>query len=114
MKYISVMILFSLSILKADISSYQLEELVGWTIVEVKTIEGFKEPNQPKQDGFEGCNGDTVVYFTDGTAAKCISLGLQLELMPKAIIFGMQTTYKGKKMIMYKMIVKNNTYDIYF
>ena len=109
MRKIFMMLLFLLSIVKADVDSYQLEQLVGWTIVE-----GFKEPNQPKQDGFEGCNGDTIVFFTDGTAAKCISLGLQLNLMPKAIIFGMQTTYKGKKNVMYKMIVENNMYDIYF
>jgi hypothetical protein len=109
-----MMLLFSLSIVKADVDSYQLEQLVGWTIVEVKTIEGFKEPNQPKQDGFEGCSGDTIVFFRDGTTVQCMSLGLQLNLMPKAIIFGMQTIYKGKKIVMYKMIVENNMYDIYF
>jgi hypothetical protein len=114
MKRIFVILIFLISIVNAGIDSYQLEQLVGWTIIEIKTIEGFKEPNQAKQDGFEGCNGDTRIFFTDGTVAKCMSLGLQLNLRPKAIILGIQTTYKGKKIIMYKMVVENNIYDIYF
>lgn len=97
----------------ADVS-YELAQLKGWTIVDVKSIEGHQEPGDSKQSGFEGCNGDTDIFFMDGTVAKCMSLGLDLELMPKAIIFGQKTTYQGKEMVMYKMLVKEKLYDIYF
>jgi len=114
MKYlvITFVLLISCSA-RADVS-YQLEQLVGWTIIDVKTIEGFKEIGEQKQSGFEGCNGDTNIYFMDGTVAQCMSLGLQLSLMPKAIIFGTKTTYKGKEMLLYKMLVEDNLYDIFF
>ena len=79
----------------ADVS-YELAQLKGWTIVDVKSIEGHQEPGDSKQSGFEGCNGDTNIFFMDGTVAKCMSLGLDLELMPKALIFGQKTTYQAQ------------------
>ena len=112
-KLVFILTFLTSSIANADVS-YQLEQLVGWTIVEVKTIEGHQEPGQPKQSGFEGCNGDTRIFFMDGSVAQCMSLGLQLSLMPKAVIFGTKTTYKGKEMILYKMLVEDNLYDINF
>lgn len=112
-KIVFILTLLTAGIANADVS-YQLEQLVGWTIVEVKTIEGHQEPDRPKQSGFEGCNGDTIIFFMDGTVAQCMSLGLQLSLMPKAVIFGTKTTYKGKEMILYKMLVEDNLYDIFF
>jgi len=44
------LLVFFVSLVKACISDYQLESLVGWTIVETKTIEGFKEPGQLTND----------------------------------------------------------------
>lgn len=107
------MLIFAALPVYADVS-YELSQLKGWTIVDVKTIEGHQEPGYSKQSGFEGCNGDTYIFFMDGTVAQCMSLGLQLALMPKAIIFGRKTTYQGKEMVMYKMLVKEKIYDIYF
>ena len=114
MKKILLIIVFTYSsILYADVA-YELQSMKGWTIVDVKTIDSFKEPGQDKRSGFEGCNGDTLIYFMDGSRAQCMSLGLQLELMPRAIIFGMKTTYKGKSMTLYKMLVNDTMYDIFF
>ena len=114
MKYIFTALFFLLSSNAFADVSYELEQLMGWTIVDVKTIEGHQERGEQKQIGFEGCNGDTYIYFIDGSVAQCMSLGLQLALMPKAIIFGKKTTYQGKEIIMYKMLVKEKTYSIFF
>lgn len=94
--------------------SYQLQQMIGWTIIQIKTIDGFQEPKKVKKSGFEGCNGDTTIFFTDGTYAKCMSLGLQLALMPKAIIFGKNSSYNGQNITLYKMLVDGRTYDIMF
>jgi len=88
--------------------------MVGWTIIDSKTIVSFKEPGESKQTGFEGCNGDTLVYFMDGSVVQCSSLGLALEIMPTAIIFGKVTNYKGKKITLYRMLVADQMFDIFF
>ena len=112
-KILIILVLIYSSSGYADVA-YELQGMVGWTIVETKMITAFREPGQEKRSGFEGCNGDTLIYFADGARAKCMSLGLQLSLMPTAVIFGKQTIYKGKKMNMYRMLVENEMYDIYF
>ncbi len=104
---------FAANLASAD-CEYELKQLVGWTIVDVKTIQGFQEPGERRQGGFEGCNGDTRIFFTDGSVAECMSLGLQLALMPKAIIFGKEVTYKGQEMVLFKMLVDGHLYDVYF
>ncbi len=93
---------------------YELQSMVGWTIIDSKTIVAFKEPGQVKQSGFEGCNGETIIYFMDGSAAQCSSLGLTLDIMPTAIIFGKSMNYKGKKILLYRMLVGDQMYDIFF
>ena len=93
---------------------YELQSMVGWTIIDSKTIVAFKEPGQAKQSGFEGCNGETIIYFMDGSTAQCSSLGLTLDIMPTAIIFGRSMDYKGKKVTLYRMLIDDQMYDIFF
>ena len=54
-----------------------LENNVGWTIVDSKTIDGYKDQGEPKADDFEGCDYDRIIYFRDGTTATCSSYGYQ-------------------------------------
>ena len=107
-KQILVLLIFSAA--SADIF-YELQSMVGWAIIDSKTIVAFKEPGQAKQSGFEGCNG---IYFMDGSTAQCSSLGLTLDIMPTAIIFGKLMDYKGKKVSLYRMLVGDQVYDIFF
>lgn len=88
-----------------------LEKNVGWTIIDSKTIKGFRDKSK-KSDSFEGCDYDRVIYFTDGTTVTCTSYGYQYAYMPTAIILGKALNYQGKNMTMYKMIVENDEYDI--
>ncbi len=90
-----------------------LEKYIGWTIVASKTIEGYRDPGKEKKDDFEGCDYDRVVYFTDGTAVTCNSYGYQYAYMPKAIILGKNSTYKGKNLTLFIMIVDGNEYDVH-
>ncbi len=90
-----------------------LENNIGWTIVDSKTIDGYKKENGEKEDSFEGCEHGRVIYFRDGTSATCNSYGYQYAYAPTAIILGKSVTYKGKNLTMHKMIVECEEYDVY-
>ena len=49
----------------------------------------------------------------DGTTVTCNSYGYQYAYMPKAIILGKSFLHKGKKIMMFKMIVDGNEYDVH-
>lgn len=89
-----------------------LEKNVGWTIIDSKTIDGFKDKGKEKKNDYEGCDYDRVIYFTDGTSAICSSYGYQYAYLPTAIILGKSSKYQGKDITMYKMIVDGDEYDI--
>lgn len=112
MKRLAVFLLLYSSNVVADIDEYQLEELVGWTIVASKSIAGYRDPGEKKSDDWEGCDFDRTVYFSDGTTVTCYSYGYQYAYMPKAILFGHEITHEGKKYTMYKMLVQGQLYDV--
>lgn len=89
-----------------------LEKSIGWTILESKTIEGWKDPGKEKQDGFEGCDYGRIIYFLDGTGAKCSSFGFQFTYMPTAIILAKSVKFKEKSFTLYKMIVECEEYEL--
>ncbi|MEP6390327.1 MAG: hypothetical protein ABJ056_10435 [Halioglobus sp.] len=101
------------SIAFSTVDEYQLEGLIGWTILASKTIEGVTEEDGERKDDFEGCDFGRVIRFMDGTVLTCNSYGYQYAFMPKAIVFGTTTTYKGKEVTLYKILVQGNLYDAY-
>jgi len=105
-------ILFFISIgVHADCESV-LESNIGWTIIDSKTIDGYRKENGEKEDSFEGCEHGRKIYFRDGTTATCNSYGYQYAYAPTAIILGKSITYKGKNFTMLKMIVEGEEYDL--
>lgn len=89
-----------------------LENNIGWTILDSKTIEGWRDTGGEKEDGFEGCDYGRIIYFLDGTQATCNSYGYQYAYMPTAIILGNNIEYKGKAFTLIKMIVGCEEYDL--
>lgn len=110
-KIILFSVLFIIS-LKADVT-YELENMTGWTIRGSKTIIASKEPSRQKENQFNGCRGNTTIYFDGGYSAKCISVNIAIEIMPTAIIFSKDSEYKGKPLTLWKMLVNDTIYDIY-
>ena len=90
-----------------------LESNIGWTIVDSKTIDGYRKENGKKEDSFEGCEHGRIIFFRDGTSVTCNSYGYQYAYAPTAIILGKFVTYKGKNLTMLKMIVESEEYDLY-
>ncbi|MFO1341115.1 MAG: hypothetical protein U1F53_23320 [Burkholderiaceae bacterium] len=89
-----------------------LSDYVGYTIVAVKTIEGFVDSNKKKGDAFEGCEFDRVVVFTDGTGVTCRTYSYSYSYRPKAVLLAKQVSYQGQQLVLLKMIVNNNSYDV--
>jgi len=106
-----VVLIYPKMMAMADCESI-LERNIGWTIIDSKTIEAWKDPGKKKEDGFEGCEHGRIIYFMDGTTVTCNCYGYQYAYMPTAIILGRSINYKGKSITVYKMIVEDDEYDI--
>ena len=77
-------------------------ELVGYTLIEEKTIDG----------DFEGCDFDKRIVFMDGTYLTCSTYTYTYSYMPTAYIYGRQFQYKGKVLMDVKMVVEDEIYDM--
>lgn len=103
--------LFSASTARAGAADI-LSDFVGYTVIASKTIDSFADRGKEKKDGFEGCEHDRVIIFTDGTAVTCRTYSYTYSYRPKAVILGQQVTYQGKQLTMLKMVVGDTAYDI--
>jgi len=115
MKIVFNIVLFIFSISTPSYAGCEmiLEENIGWTILSSKTIAGYKDTGKNKKDDFEGCEDNRIIYFMDGTYVTCNSYGYQYAYMPKAIILGRGTKYKGKQQTLLRMVVGGDSYDVY-
>jgi hypothetical protein len=96
----------------AMLNEFQLQQMVGWTIIASKTIEGHITEEGKRSDDFEGCDFGTQIVFTDGKAVTCTGYGYQYAYRPTAIIFAKSLEYKGKNMTLMKMLVQGQFYDV--
>lgn len=89
-----------------------LEDNKGWTIIDVKTIEGYKDEKGKMVDSFEGCDYDRKIFFTDNSYVICRTYSYHYTYRPKAVLLGKTIEYNGKSFKTYRMIVDGNEYDI--
>lgn len=68
-----------------------LDSVVGYTLVQSKTIEAFIEGGQ-KTRGYQGCQPGRVLVFTDNTGVRCKGLSVQKLDIPKAFLFAKTQT----------------------
>ena len=81
-----------------------LEDLVGYTIAESKTIAGWYDEDGDKGDSFEGCEHGRTIVFTDDRVLTCAQYGYQFAYRATAVIL-----VKGSS---YKMVVEDEIYDM--
>jgi hypothetical protein len=77
-------------------------ELIGYTLIDIKTIE----------DDFEGCDFDKVIKFLDGTSLVCSSYSYTYDFMPEAKIYRRRIKFKEKDYMSIKMVVDDDVYDM--
>lgn len=87
----------------ADLS-YQLEQLIGYTIVDVKTVEGWYDEDGEKGDSFEGCDYGRVIVFSDDRILECSTYHYRYAYRPRAVILSNGSSFK--------MIVDDHVYDM--
>jgi len=68
------------------VAECDLGEVVGWTLIAEKTVEGYVE-NGKKDDSYEGCDYDRILIFSDQTAARCAEYEYSYAYRPTAYIF---------------------------
>lgn len=83
-----------------------LSQLVGYTIIDSKTIKGWYDADDSEIEGgaFKGCKYGRVIVFTDNKILKCSQYGYQYAYRPTAVILS-----NGSQ---YKMIVEDEIYDM--
>jgi hypothetical protein len=100
------------SFLNADNLRYAFSNMKGWSVAGTVTIVETYDSLNGKDTMFHGCDTNTIVKFDNGLTGLCTSINLALELMPTAVIFRYDTTYQGKQITLYKMLVKDYVYDL--
>lgn len=102
-KYLLIFILL-FSIHASALSAYKWKRLIGWEVVDVKTIAGWEDEDGEKGDSFEGCDWDRKIIFTDDTYLVCTSYNYSYSYRPDAVIFERYGSYK--------ILVNNEFYDM--
>lgn len=78
---------------------------VGYTIVAVMTITGWRDEDGTGKDGaFEGCKYGRTIIFEGSKALQCSGYGYQYAYRPEAVILARNGIYK--------MLVESEAYDM--
>jgi len=94
----------------ADLTT-ELSQLIGYTILDTKTIEGWQD-DEGRGDEFEGCEYGREIIFLNNESLTCSGYGYEYAYRPRAVIIGKELSHKGKTYYDYKMIVGDNVYDM--
>lgn len=84
------------------LDAYELEELVGWTIVASTQVDG----------DFEGCDFDKRIKLTNGWVLTCRTYSYSYSFRPKVIVFAKSVTHQGKSFSMVKALINDRLYDM--
>lgn len=90
----------------------ELDDLVGYTIVDSKTITGWYDDDEKEEGSFNGCSHGRAIRFSDGTRLICAEYGYMYAYRPTAIILAREILFKGKKLYDIKMMVEDEIYDM--
>ena len=108
---LAFLFLFLLAPLAAADLADELEDLVGYTVVASKKVEGWYEDGE-REDSFNGCSHGRIIVFTDGTTLTCAEYGYQYAYRPTAIIFAKEYVYQGRSTYDFVMVVEDEVYDM--
>ena len=92
----------------------KVERLVGYIIVDSKTIKGWYDENggEKEEGSFKGCSHGRKIVFNDNKVLTCAQYGYQYAYRPTAIILAKPITHQGKTFYDFKMIVEDEVYDM--
>ena len=105
MNGVNAFIVFAATLLASTAARAEcdLDDVVGYTLVEKKTVDRWVDEDE-REDGFSGCSHGRLIIFTDNTAVVCAEYGYQYAYRPDAYIFT-----DGSDL---KMCVDDDLYDV--
>jgi hypothetical protein len=84
------------------LDAYELEELVGWSIVASTQVDG----------AFEGCDFDKKIRLTNGMSLTCRTYSYSYSYRPRVIVFAQSVTHQGKSFSLIKALINDRLYDM--
>lgn len=82
----------------------ELDDFIGYTIIDSKTIKGWYDDDEREEGAFKGCKHGRVIVFTDNKILTCAEYGYQYAYRPTAVILS-----NGSQ---YKMVVGDTVYNM--
>ena len=104
-------VLLASPLAKADLGD-KLSKLIGYTVIDSKTINSWYDESEKEEGSFKGCKHGRVIVFTDNMRLTCAQYGYQYAYRPTAVILAKQTTYQGGTFYDFKMVVGDEIYDM--
>ena len=108
---ICTVLMFFPELARADLAD-ELEGLVGYSIVDSRTIVGWYDDDEKEEGSFNGCSHGRVIKFSDGSALTCAEYGYMYAYRPTAIILAKKLEYGGKSHYDIKMVVEDEVFDM--
>jgi hypothetical protein len=68
------------------LAAVDLSELLGFTLIEEKTVVGYIEDGE-YEDGYQGCRRGRILVFQDETGVICAEHNFDFAFRPTAFIF---------------------------
>lgn len=100
---------------KADLAD-KLSKLVGYIIIDSKTIKAWYDDDdgdgEKAEGSFKGCKNGRVIVFEDNKVLTCAQYGYQYSYRPTAIILAKSMAYQNTTVYEYKMVVEDEIYDM--
>lgn len=82
-----------------------LQDVIGFQVLFGKPIQGYVQ-NRIRKSGYNGCETDRVLVFTDNTGLRCKEVAIQSEeVLPNGYLFA---NAKGEL----KLCVKGQLFDV--
>lgn len=76
----------ALLMVATPVEALDLDDVMGYTLAAKWTVESHMDKGE-KKDGFEGCDFDRVIVFTNGRALRCKQYHYHYAYRPTAYIF---------------------------
>ncbi len=90
----------------------ELGDLVGYVIVDAKTIVAWADDDESDEGSFNGCSYGRRIKFDDNTVLTCAGYGYMYAYRPTAVLLAKEISLGGRKLVDIKMVVEDEIFDM--
>jgi hypothetical protein len=76
------------------ISEFLFHRLIGFKVVDVKTIVGYQDEDGSSGEDFKGCQYNRIILFEDNKILTCIAYSYTYSYRPDAVLFTNGSSWK--------------------